>query len=86
MRRTYFTRAALRCLIKGGEFDAFVGLLNPSMRTPGGVVRDGRSRKCPGRTDPPETATRRCGCCTLVLHVSGLGAKEPTGCLGLRGN
>src|SRR5215472_9081256 len=49
--------------------------MTPSMRTTGGVVSQGRSRKWLVRTDLFGVVLRRCGCCTLVLHSGGLTLK-----------
>ena len=44
----------------------------PSMRTTGRVVIYGRSRKCLVRAGLLGITPRRRGCCTLMLHASGL--------------
>jgi len=43
-----------------------------SMRTTGRVVRHGCSRKCRGLIRLSRTVSWWSGCCTLVLHASGL--------------
>lgn len=59
----------LRCLIKCGEFDAFVGLVNPSMRTRRMAV--GRGRWCRSEVCTGRMRSMLCGavaafcCCTV---------------------
>jgi hypothetical protein len=45
---------------------------SPPMRTTGSVVKDGRWRRCDGRSSRPAIVQYWCGCCTLVLHTNTL--------------